>query len=365
MTNIGPAVGVFAGCLTQHNDVFAKIDMLMPFFRETNMTFKFLRLAVAASSIALLTAVVQASATDESRLIAEAADQLMKSGKPLYISNERLHALLTDADPANDPVVISVCAPGDYAKARIKGSISIPRGAFWKPASLAKLPPKDKPIVTYCYTGTGAVGPAVVLSMMGYSAVQLEWGAMGWTRNDAALGPASRFPQTQQDYPVDTKPVLTAVTWARPVVATGKSALSEILIARADAVEMADNAVSMTAEAVQGMLTDANPANDPFVVDTRRPEDYAKGHIAGAVNLPLATVFEPASLAKLPLGRRIVVADYNGQTAVGVSYVLSILGYNARGLQYGMMGWSKDDKLIAPFKRFPADQKDYPIELGK
>lgn len=332
------------------------------------MTYKFLRLALAASSIAALlagTAVAQAPAIDESRLVAEAADRLMKSGKPLHIGNERLHALLTDSDPANDPVVISVCAPGDFAKARIKGSIGIPRGAFWKPANLAKLPPPDKPIVTYCYTGTGAIGPAVVLNMMGYDAVQLEWGTMGWTRNDVALGPASRFPATQQDYPVDTKPVSTAVTWARPVVATGKSTLREILIARADAVEMADNTVSMTAEAVQGMLTDANPVNDPFVVDTRKPEDYAKGHIPGAINLPLAAVFEPASLAKLPLGRRIVVADYNGQTAVGVSYVLSILGYNARGLQYGMMGWSRDDRLIGPYRRFPADQKDYPIASGR
>jgi rhodanese-related sulfurtransferase len=200
---------------------------------------------------------------------------------------------------------------------------------------------------------------------MGYDAVQLEWGTMGWTRNDIALGPASRFPETQENFPVDVKPVMPAATWARPVIATGKATLNEILIARGDAVEMADNTVSMTAAAVQGMLTDANPANDPFVIDTRKPEDYAKGHIAGAVNIPFAAVFEPGNLAKLPLGRRIVVADYNGQTAVGTSYLLSILGYNARGLQYGMMGWNKDDKLIAPFKRFPADQKDYPIELGK
>jgi rhodanese-related sulfurtransferase len=327
------------------------------------------RLAFALPLLAsLLACAGMAPATapvDESRLVATAADQVMKSGKPLYISNERLRALLADGNPANDPVLISVCAPGDYAKARIPGSINIPRGAFWKPASIAKLPPKDKPIVAYCYTGTGAVGPAAVLRMMGYDAVQLEWGTMGWTKNDVALGPASRFPETQQNFPVEARANLPAATWARPVIATGKATLEEILVARGDAVEMADNTVSMTAEAVQGMLTDANPVNDPFVIDTRKPEDYAKGHIPGAVNIPFATVFEPASLAKLPLGRRIVVADYNGQTAVGTSYLLSILGYNARGLQYGMMGWSRDDKLIAPYKRFPADQKDYPIELGK
>ena len=64
---------------------------------------------------------------------------------------------------------------------------------------------------------------------------------------------------------------------------------------------------------------------------------------------------------RLPLGRRIVVADYNGQTAVGISYVLATLGYDARGLQMGMMGWSTDDAVMGPYKRFPADQRDYPI----
>lgn len=41
------------------------------------------------------------------------------------------------------------------------------------------------------------------------------------------------------------------------------------------------------------------------------------------------------------------------------------MGYDAVQLECGTMGWSKDDKLIAPFNRFPAGQKDYPIELGK
>jgi len=90
---------------------------------------------------------------------------------------------------------------------------------------------------------------------------------------------------------------MPAATWTRLMVATGKATLDEILIARGDAVEMAGHCVSMTAEVVQGQLTDANPANDPFVIDTRKPEDY---------------------------------------------------GYNARGMQYGMMGWNKDDTLIAP-----------------
>jgi rhodanese-related sulfurtransferase len=325
----------------------------------------FTRSLTALLLATLLGTALPAFANDETAQIAAAADRFAASGTAIVLSNDKLHALMSDADPANDPFLISVCAPDDFAKAHIKGSINIPRGAFWKPANVAKLPPKDKPIVAYCYTGTGAVGPATVLKLMGYNAVQLEWGTMGWTKNDAALGPATRFPDSQQNYPVDVAPSTVNVTHPPPVVATGKSSLAEILVARGDAVEAADRTVSMTAEQVQGLLTDADPANDPFVVDTRSPEDYAKGHIKGAVNIPAATVYQERSLAKLPLARRIVVADYNGQTAVGVSYVLSIMGYNARGLQYGMMGWSKDDRLMGPYQRFPAGQRDFPIVTGK
>lgn len=304
----------------------------------------------------------QSVGVDESIQIAQAADRLAASGKSMLVSADELQALLKSADPAKRPFLISVCAPEDFAKASVPGSINIPRGAFFKPANLAKLPPKDRLIVTYCYTGTGAIGPATVLNLMGHEARQLAWGMMGWSRNDAGLGTAGRFPATQQDYPVVEGPQGVAVAYARPVIATGKASLEQMLVERGDAVESADRSVSMTAEAVQALLTDAQPANDPFVVDLRAPADFVKGHIQSAINIPAATVYHPGELAKLPLGRRIVTVDSNGQTAVGVSYMLSILGYNARGLQYGMMGWSRNDTLMGGQKRFPSDlQLDLPI----
>ena len=203
------------------------------------------------------------------------------------------------------------------------------------------------------------------LNLMGYNAIQLQWGTMGWSKNDAGLGPASRFPESQQDYPVDKAPTAAVVSWAHPHIATRKADLADVLIARGNAVEAADTTVSMTAEAMQDLFTDNNPNNDSFVVDTRKPEDYAKGHIKGAINIPAVTLYQSGNLASLPLGRRIVIVDYNGQTAVGMSYVLAMMGYNARGLQYGMMGWSRNDALIAPWPRFPADQRNYPIVTAR
>ena len=87
------------------------------------------KLALAVLSATLILA-QPAIANDEFSQIADAADRFSNSGKPVYISAERLSALLNDADPANDPVLISVCAPEDYAKAHLTASINIPRGAF-------------------------------------------------------------------------------------------------------------------------------------------------------------------------------------------------------------------------------------------
>src|SRR5437764_3302248 len=36
------------------------------------------------------------------------------------------------------------------------------------------------------------------------------------------------------------------------------------------------------------------------VVDVRPPEEYEKGHVPGAMNIPLDVLFRPASLDKLP-----------------------------------------------------------------
>lgn len=300
-------------------------------------------------------------AANEFAMIAEAADKFYASGKPLLITADKLYELLNDGDPGNDPFLIDVCAAADYAKGTIKGSINIPRAMSFKSENLAKLPAKDKPIVTYCYTGTGAIGTAMVLNLMGYNAVQLKWGIMGWSLDDAPLGASKRFPATQKDYPVDTKPVTATQTYTPPTINTGKSSLNDILVALGANWEALGKPLSLTADKVFEVLNDGDDKNDPFILDTRKAQDYAKGHIKGAVNIPAADVFKTANLAKLPTDKQIIVTCYTGQTSGAVSYLLGLMGYNATTLQYGMMGWSKDDALLGGGKRFQAEQKDYPI----
>ncbi|MCS7286498.1 MAG: rhodanese-like domain-containing protein, partial [Anaerolineae bacterium] len=96
----------------------------------------------------------------------------------------------------------------------------------WKPENLAKLP-KDKKIVAYCYSGHTAGIVATVLNLLGYDAINLRFGIMGWTKKDEVVG-APRFdPATQPDYPVETvAPPTLPVTGGE-----GSSLVPAILIA--------------------------------------------------------------------------------------------------------------------------------------
>lgn len=81
-------------------------------------------------------------------------------------------------------------------------------------------------------------------------------------------------------------------------------------------------------------------ANDDtmLILDIRAPEDYAKGHIKGAVNVPFAAVHE--YLDKLPADKEIIVYCYTGQTAGQAVAILNMYGYNARSLHLGYkLGW--------------------------
>ena len=78
-----------------------------------------------------------------------------------------------------------------------------------------------------------------------------------------------------------------------------------------------------------------------FVLDNRTPDAYAHGHIPGAVNIWLKDLLNPDQIGRLPRDKRIVVCCWVGHTASQLLPILSVLGYDAVGLKYGM-GTAKD-----------------------
>ena len=164
-------------------------------------------LIVATLSLVLLFSVVGSAAAQEPSgdlaVVQAAADKYLSSGKAPVISADALWENLNDGDAANDPFILSVRSPEDYAKGHIPGAINIPWKEVAKSDNLAKLPP-DQNINAYCYTGhTGQVA-TTVLGIMGYKVSNIKYGMMGWTEDDDVLATQRFGPDVQRDYRLET-----------------------------------------------------------------------------------------------------------------------------------------------------------------
>ena len=96
----------------------------------------------------------------------------------------------------------------------------------------------------------------------------------------------------------------------------------------------------------------------PFIVDVRQPEEYARGFIAGAINIPLRELTK--NLAALPgMDKDIVVICSNGHRAAVGMAVLQMLGYKkTKTLDGGMQAWqaAKLQVVTTPVPQRPAGQ---------
>ena len=82
------------------------------------------------------------------------------------------------------------------------------------------------------------------------------------------------------------------------------------------------------------------------VVDVRPPEEYEKGHVPGAINIPLDVLFRPASLEKLPAaGDAILLVCQSGHMESMALGGLAALGYDPYVLRFGMIGWNAETKV--------------------
>jgi rhodanese-related sulfurtransferase len=88
--------------------------------------------------------------------------------------------------------------------------------------------------------------------------------------------------------------------------------------------------------------------NPYFVVDVRPAEEYTKGHVPGAISLPIDVLFRPESLAKLPArGRPLLLVCQSGHSESMALGGLVALGYEPWVMRFGMIGWSAESKVKA------------------
>ena len=271
------------------------------------------------------------------------------SGGTQNVAAADLFDVLNDGDESNDPVVIDLRSPDDYALGHIPGAMNVGVKGLFTEEQLAELEGKD--VVTYCYTGQTSSQATSALNMLGIPAKSMLYGFPAWANvADVSVAPFDAAVD-QNDYKVSDE-AIEATEEYDPATPLGDT------VAAAVTGYFPNGTKNIKASALFDNLNDGDTSNDPFMIDVRAPEDYAAGHIPGAVNIGAKALFTAENLGKIPTDTPVVVNCYSGQTASQVTSVLNMLGYDASNLKFGLASWSP----TGVYKFNAADSPNYRYE---
>jgi rhodanese-related sulfurtransferase len=321
--------------------------------------FTRLTLASLIAAIALMLVPMLGMAAAQEDVIAAAADAYLNNPDTAFnISSEGLMGQMLDDNP---PLVVSLRKAEDFAVGHVSGAINMSLATLFENENLSTLP-DDKKIIVSCYTGHTASQASALLNLCGYDATNLKWGIMGWTKDTTVAN--KQFVNPVADLPVETTANESTATYERPSVnVTSSTDEAEIIRVACNAYASAGTK-NIKAGDLLNLIMDGDDGNDPVIVSIRSAEQYAKGHIPGAINIPFKEIARVENLEKLNPDRQIVVYCYTGRTASQATAILNILGYDARNLLWGMTGWTNNPE-IAPYRYDPDGNPDYPFEVGK
>jgi rhodanese-related sulfurtransferase len=313
------------------------------------------RFAFAAVALALIAGLLPTGQNGQAQDSLQAQATAYFSEGPRTLEAADLFENLNDGDPENDPYIISLRSAEDYARGHIPGAVNMNIKEMFTLDSLATIPP-DRDVVVVCYTGQTAGQATAALNMLGYEAYSLLHGMSSWTGDPEVF--VKRFDPEKHanDYFVETEAHSPAGPYELP---------SPLVVYMAGAAEAYFSQGPRTIEAASVFenLNDGDPENDPYIISLRSAEDYAKGHIPGAVNMNVKEMFTLDNLATIPPDRDVVLVCYTGQTAGQAAAALNMLGYDAYSLLFGMSSWTGDPEIFV--KRFDPEKhtNDYFVEV--
>lgn len=278
-----------------------------------------------------------APAFDASQAMIDAAAEYFGSEPVPTIAAADLLTIVTSKDPGYQ--IVSVRSAEDYAKGHIEGAINIPFKAIAAEENLAKLDPNKK-IVVVCYTGHTASEANMFYNMLGYDAVTLKFGMSGWTNDENVYALGALPSGKAAGYPTTTEVPAAAGGFDLPAVAEDYEDVRAAILGQAEAYFASELPFTISPEDVYNVVQSKDPGYQ--ILSVRKGEDYAKGHIEGAINAPWTTVADPAVLSQLDPNKKVIVYCYTGHTGGEVAMFLNLMGYEAINMKFGMSGWNSD-----------------------
>lgn len=282
--------------------------------------------------------------------LAERADSVLAADAGAYAGNsikpDALYAMMADPAQMQNMYLLDIRSADDYAKGHIEGTTNVPWAQWAEPDSLSSYP-KDKTIVVVCYTGHTAAEAVGGMRMLGYDAIALRGGMMGWTQSGSTQQVVASL-EGASDSVVNTPPSAPAAsTTSSGPLTTPSDDLYQTIASTANSVMSTmptsgdDANYVVSVDTLKTMMADTAQMQDLYLLDIRSKDDYQTvGHIEGATNIPFKDLGAADNLKMLPKDKKIIVICYTGNTAAQATMILNILGYDASVLKYGMMSWT-------------------------
>jgi rhodanese-related sulfurtransferase len=223
-------------------------------------------------------------------------------------------------DAGEEMFIMDIRSAEDYGKGHIKGAVNLPFGN----ESIAQnidIIPDDVPVYVYCYTGQTASQTTAVLNVAGKPAYNVQ---SGFVRGISV--------EPNYENYIDTVEIALPSD-SYEVGADLKVAVEKYFATVASYAGTMTEAQNIKVENVKEIVD--SESDEYLIVSVRKPEDYAAGHVTGAINIPFGAGMQDA-LAELPKDKKIIVYCYTGQTASQTTAILRLLGYEAYNMQFGM-----------------------------
>ena len=83
---------------------------------------------------------------------------------------------------------------------------------------------------------------------------------------------------------------------------------------------------------------------DIYLLDVREPDELLESKIDGAVNIPLAEIFQPNGMDSIPTDKPVVVICGSGNRATIATYAMAQQGIDFQVLEGGMNAWNSQIK---------------------
>jgi rhodanese-related sulfurtransferase len=236
-----------------------------------------------------------------------------------------------------DMVVIDIRSAADYEVSHVKGAINLPWGGTAISDGLKSIP-QDKDVFIYCVSGQTAGQAVMTMNIAGINARSVNLGyKFGISKTE---GYSDLINET-------TANVFGSETYAIDAEIQGAI---DAYYAGFATVKETQYASYMVAEENLATMIDMN--EDFYLLSIRKAEDYAKGHIKGAVNVPFNNELIN-NLGSVPKDKKIVVYCYSGQTAGQTVAAMRLLGYDAVSLRGGIgvpanapLGWTNTGREL-------------------